>query len=113
MIVEVALDDRLQPLPDFGHWLVPAAPKLLLQLTELSRESLTNRLPLDDEPAGLPSLPADVRMSRPGESPSRPGGLHPEALTDSGREPLDSSGSCHQVKAAAFRLNPSVLPVAG
>jgi hypothetical protein len=34
--------------------------------------------------------------------PSRPGEFHPEPLTDSGREPLDSSGSCHRAKAAAF-----------
>jgi hypothetical protein len=35
--------------------------------------------------------------------PSRPGEFHPEPLTDSGLEPLDSSGSCHRAKAAAFR----------
>src|SRR5262245_53921022 len=35
--------------------------------------------------------------------PSRPREFHPEPLTDSGREPLDSSGSCHRAKAAAFR----------
>src|ERR1035437_3550794 len=40
-----------------------------------------------------------VRMAR---LPSRPGELHPEPLTDSGREPLDSSGSCHRAKAAAL-----------
>ena len=46
------------------------------------------------------------------EMPSRPGEFHPEALTDSGREPLDSSGSCHSVKAAAFCRNQRVPPVA-
>src|SRR5580658_5184790 len=35
--------------------------------------------------------------------PSRPGEFHPEPLTDSVREPLDSYGSCHRAKAAAFR----------
>src|SRR5712671_2772286 len=35
--------------------------------------------------------------------PSRPGEFHPEAPHRSGREPLDSSGSCHRAKAAAFR----------
>jgi hypothetical protein len=45
--------------------------------------------------------------------PSRPGEFHPEALTDSGREPLDSSGSCHRMKAAAFRQDQSVPPVSG
>ena len=37
--------------------------------------------------------------------PSRPGEFHPEPLTDSGREPLDSSGSCHRAKAAAFHCS--------
>jgi hypothetical protein len=45
--------------------------------------------------------------------PSRPGESHPEALTDSGREPLDSSGSCHRMKTAAFRQAQSVPPVSG
>ena len=35
--------------------------------------------------------------------PSRPREFHPEPLTDSVREPLDSYGSCHRAKAAAFR----------
>jgi hypothetical protein len=35
--------------------------------------------------------------------PSRPGGFHPEPLTDSGRKPLGLSGSCHPMKAGAFR----------
>ena len=37
--------------------------------------------------------------------PSRPREFHPEPLTDSGREPLDSSGSCHRAKAAAFHCS--------
>jgi hypothetical protein len=49
----------------------------------------------------------------PHRKPSRPGEFHPEALTDSGREPLDSSGSCHRLKAAAFRPDRSVPPVSG
>jgi len=44
--------------------------------------------------------------------PSRPGVLHPEPLTDSGRKPLDLSGSCHLLKAAAFRRDQRVPPVA-
>ena len=64
MVVEVTLYDRLQPLPDLGHWLVPAVPKLLLQLTELGGESLPDRLSLDDEPAGPPSLPTHVRETQ-------------------------------------------------
>ena len=35
--------------------------------------------------------------------PSRPREFHPEPLTDSGRDTLASSGSCHRTKAAAFR----------
>ena len=57
MVVEIALYDRPQPLPDIDDRLMPASPKLLLQLTELRRESLTNRLPLNDEPTGLPGRP--------------------------------------------------------
>jgi hypothetical protein len=54
MVVEVALYDRL----------VPAPPKLLLQLTELRRESLTNRLPPHNEPAGRPGRPTQVRETQ-------------------------------------------------
>ena len=51
-----------------------------------------------------------VACGFPAESPR---GFAPRGAHRSGREPLDSSGSCHQVKAAAFRLDPSVLPVIG
>src|SRR5438445_12875974 len=64
MVVEVALYDRPQPLPDLGHWLMPASPELLLQLTELGRESLPDRLSLDDEPASFPCLLAHVRETQ-------------------------------------------------
>jgi hypothetical protein len=37
------------------------------------------------------------------DTPSGPREFHPEPLTDSVREPLDSYGSCHRAKAAAFR----------
>ena len=37
--------------------------------------------------------------------PSRPGDLHPEPLTDSGRKPLDLSGSCHPKR----RLPPPIV----
>ena len=46
---------------------------------------------------------APLLGKKPSQLPSRPGEFHPEPLTDSGREPLDSSGSCHRTKAAAFR----------
>jgi hypothetical protein len=42
------------------------------------------------------------RIQRTCSGPSRPRELHPEPLTDSVREPLDSYGSCHRMKAAAF-----------
>ena len=47
-----------------------------------------------------------------GQPPSRPRELHPEPLTDSVLEPLDSHGSCHPLKAAAFHQNHRVPPVA-
>ena len=49
-------------------------------------------------------MPADL-----GILPSRPGELRPEPLTDSGRDTLASSGSCHQAKAAAFRRELELL----
>src|SRR5258707_11798852 len=44
--------------------------------------------------------------------PSRPREFHPEPLTDSGRDTLVSSGSCHRSKAAAFRREFGAPPVA-
>ena len=46
------------------------------------------------------------------DPPSRPRELHPEPLTDSVLEPLDSHGSCHPLKAAAFHQNHRAPPVA-
>jgi len=57
--------------------------------------------------SSLESRPAECH--REAESA---GELHPEPLKDSGLEPLDSSGSCHPLKAAAFRRNQRVPPVA-
>jgi len=59
---------------------------------------------------------SSVRIRRVGPRnctprPSRPGGLHPEPLTDSGHKPLDLSGSCHPLKAAAFHRDRRVPPV--
>jgi len=39
-------------------------------------------------------------------------GVSPRAAHRTGRKPLDLSGSCHPVKAAAFRQNQRVHPVA-
>jgi 5-methyltetrahydropteroyltriglutamate--homocysteine methyltransferase len=55
-------------------------------------------LDLQVDDAGLPI--AYEKMVPP--MPSRPGEFQPEPLTDSVREPLDSYGSCHRMKAAAF-----------
>src|SRR5450830_651108 len=41
--------------------------------------------------------------------PSRPEVFHPEPLTDSGRDTLAPSGSCHRAKAAAFRRELELL----
>ena len=41
---------------------------------------------------------------------SAPGEISPRAAHRSGREPPDSSGSCHQEKAATFRQGKEFLP---
>jgi hypothetical protein len=40
-------------------------------------------------------------------------GIAPRAAHRTGRKPLDLSGSCHRLKAAAFRPDLSVPPVSG
>ena len=52
-----------------------------------------------------------VSRTRPRGLPSRPGEFRPEPLTDSGRDTLASSGSCHRTKAAAFRWDLKLLPL--
>jgi hypothetical protein len=42
-----------------------------------------------------------------------PRGISPRGAHRSGRKPLDLSGSCHRMKAAAFRPDLSVPPVSG
>src|SRR5262249_11301626 len=54
------------------------------------------------DPTGLPAVE---------DLPSRPGEFHPEPLTDSGRDTLASSGSCHRLKAAAFRRDMELVLV--
>jgi hypothetical protein len=61
----------------------------------------------DEFPAGYSSAGCS-----PAEPPSRPRGFSPRAAHRSVLEPLDSHGSCHPLKAAAFRRNPPVPPVA-
>ena len=62
--------------------------------------------------AFLTSVLTGVRATafQPRRTPSRPGEFHPEPLTDSGLEPLDSSGSCHPMRAAALRQNRRAPP---
>src|SRR5258705_10125205 len=50
-----------------------------------------------------PRIRGPGRWSARPRLPSRPREFHPEPLTDSGRDTLASSGSCHRTKAAAFR----------
>ena len=57
-------------------------------------------------------IPEVSSASESHPEPSGPGESPPEALTDSVRDPLRSHGSCHPVKAAAFRRNQSAPPVA-
>ena len=65
-----------------------------------------------------PPHPPSTRRPTPRCLPLRPRhaesprGISPRAAHRTGREPLDSSGSCHPVKAAAFRRNQRVPPVA-
>ena len=54
--------------------------------------------------AGLADLDAELKqLAMDPRRPSGPGDFHPESLTDSGLDTLASSGSCHRLKAAAFR----------
>src|ERR1700747_979862 len=58
VIVEVALNNGPQPLPDLGHGLVPAPSKLLLQLFQLCREGLPDGFTLNFNLPGFSGLPA-------------------------------------------------------
>jgi hypothetical protein len=60
----------------------------------------------------LSTVPAEIISRRFRTLPSRPGEFHPEPLTESGRDTLVSSGSCHRAKAAAFRREFELLPLA-
>jgi hypothetical protein len=61
MVVEVALYHGPQPLPDFGHWLVPAPPKLFPYCFAFCSESLTDSLAIDREATGFLVFRTDVR----------------------------------------------------
>ena len=65
MIVEVALYDRPQPFPDFGHWLVlPARRSSLFSSLSLAESRLRIVFRLTDEPAGLPSPSTHMREAQ-------------------------------------------------
>ena len=63
VVVKPALDHRMQPLADEGDGVVPPMAKGCLQGLELCGEAFPDRLTLDDEAAGLPGRPAQVRES--------------------------------------------------
>jgi hypothetical protein len=60
MVVEVALDHALQPLPDFRQWLVHSPPKRNLYLFQFGKESRSDGFAQHEEPAVLPGLPTYV-----------------------------------------------------
>ena len=60
MIVEVSLYNGPQPFPELCHGQMSASSKLLLQRSQLGRESLADGLAQKEEFAGLPRLPTDV-----------------------------------------------------
>jgi hypothetical protein len=43
VVIEVALDDRLQPSSGFGQGIVHAHPKLLLDLSQLASQAFADR----------------------------------------------------------------------
>jgi hypothetical protein len=60
VVVEIALDDRLEPLSGLGHGIVHALAKLLLHLSQLDSHALADgRAPHCESPQSI--LPADVR----------------------------------------------------
>ena len=62
VVVEVALHHRLQPLPELRRLAACQRRRSSsFSSLKLGRESLADRLALDDEPAGLPGRPAHVR----------------------------------------------------
>ena len=63
VVVEVALNDRLQPFTGLGHAIVHALAELLLNLSQLAPHALADRLaPHREVPFAV--LPADVREAQ-------------------------------------------------
>ena len=63
VIVEVALNDRLEPLPGYGHRIVHALPEFLFDFCQFPPKALANRVTLHRK-VPVPVLSADVRKSQ-------------------------------------------------
>jgi hypothetical protein len=63
VIVEVALHDRLEPLPGDSHRFVHALPKLLFSFCQLPPQAFAYRVALHRK-VPVPVLPANVRESQ-------------------------------------------------
>ena len=63
MVVEVTLNDRLEPLTGLRHWIVHSPTELLLNFLQLRPHALADRLaPYRERP--VPVLPAHMRESQ-------------------------------------------------
>ena len=67
VVVEVALDDRVEPLASLLNRIVLTDQKLLLNLPQLHAHPLARRLPQDHKVPSLTRLPAQVRESEKDE----------------------------------------------
>ena len=63
VVIEVALNDRLQPFTGLGHRIVHALAELLLDLSQLAPHALANR-PAPHREVPFAVLPADVREAQ-------------------------------------------------
>ena len=63
MVVEVALDDRPEPLARVRNRIMPTLAKLLLEFLQLPPQALADRFPLHGK-LPPPVLPADVREAQ-------------------------------------------------
>jgi hypothetical protein len=63
VIVEVALHDRFEPLPGYGHRFVHSLPELLFNFCQLPPQALAYRVALHRE-VPVPVFPADMRESQ-------------------------------------------------
>src|SRR6266851_1798992 len=68
VVADVSLDHRAQPLTDLRDGVVHASPEFGGDLTQLSLQPRTNRLPQHRKPSVASLLPADVREAEEVES---------------------------------------------